>query len=422
MIKSSMPRGTLTAPPSKSYTHRALILGALTHSEFLLVNPLMSDDTRATLDALYAFGSEFRSISKGVEINCEQFRQPTGTVDARNSGTTIRLMTGLASLFSYDTTLTGDHSLVKRPMGPLVEALEGLGAQVHYLGKTGCPPIRIRGPISGSKTEVRGDVSSQFVSSLLIACTQKKGDTEICLKGKLTSRPYVGITLELLGLFGASVKESVGSFEVKGDQRLTLDSYSVPGDFSSAAFPLAAAVVTGGDVTVNNLARASPQGDRAISQVLSRFGAEVTVREDSVRATSDPDGLHGCELDVRDTPDLFPISAVLASVAKGKTVITGGQNLRQKESDRIQTTTAFLSSMGADIRATADGCIVNGGHRLNGAQITTEGDHRIFMAATVAGLTASSDTVINDDESYSVSYPGFLRDLHQLGCRVKVKR
>ncbi len=422
MIKSSTPKGTITAPPSKSYTHRALILGAMTHSDFLLVNPLMSDDTRATLDALYAFGTEFRSVSKGVAIHCERFRKPSSVIDARNSGTTIRLVTGLASLFPFQTTLTGDASLVKRPMGPLVEALEGLGASASYLGAKGCPPIKIAGPITGKMTEIRGDVSSQFVSSLLIACTQKVGDTEVRLKGRLRSRPYVGITLELLRDFGTSVEERSGEYVVKGEQKLAKESYTVPGDFSSAAFPLAGAVITGGNVTVKNLARDSPQGDRALIQILSGFGADVTVREASVQATADPSRLHGCELDVSDTPDLFPISAVVASLSEGKTVITGGGNLRQKESDRIATTTRFLSDMGADISGTEDGCVVNGVRRLRGATIHTEGDHRIFMAAAIAALAASSDTVIEDTGSFSVSYPGFLRDLHQLGCRVKVKR
>jgi len=421
-VKSSLPKGTITAPPSKSYTHRALILGALTHSDFMLSNPLMSDDTKATLDALYAFGTDFRSVSNGITVHCEQLRKATGVIDARNSGTTMRLVAGLAALLPSETTLTGDGSLIRRPMGPLVDALQRLGAAVTYLGKQGCPPLRVKGPITGAKVEIRGDISSQFVSSLLIACSQKNGDTEINLKGTLTSKPYVGITLELLRLFGAVVDERAGSYKVKGNQRLKRESYTVPGDFSSAAFPLAAAAITGGDVTVKNLARNSPQGDRAIVDLLSNFGAEVTVKEDSIRVASDPSKLHGCELDVFDTPDLFPIATVVASVAQGKTVITGGRNLRQKESDRISTTIGFLSSMGADVKATDDGCIVNGVNHLHGAEIHTEGDHRIFMAAAVAGLVASSDTVIDERESFAVSYPGFLRDLHQLGCRVRVRR
>jgi len=382
----------------------------------------MSEDTKATLDALYAFGTEFRSVSGGIAIHCEQLRKAAGVIDARNSGTTIRLITGIASLLPFETTLTGDESLVRRPMGPLVNALRGLGAKAYYLGKAGCPPLKVSGPLEGKKTEIRGDVSSQFISSLLIACTQKVGDTDIHLRGSLRSRPYVGITIELLKIFGASVVEEPGTYKVTGNQKLSCDTYTIPGDYSSAAFPLAAAAITGGDVTVKNLARESPQGDRAIVEILSNFGANVTVMGDSIKVTAEPTILHGCDLDVRDTPDLFPIAAVIGSIAAGRTVIGGGESLHKKESDRIATTTGFLRRMGADIAATDDGCVINGGTRLHGAEVETEGDHRIVMAAAIAGLVATSDTTIHDSESFAVSYPGFLRDMHQLGCRMKVRK
>jgi len=258
------------------------------------------------------------------------------------------------------------------------------------------------------------------VSSLLVACTQKDTSTTIQVKGQLSSRPYVDITLAMLRDFGARIEERPGSFEIAGAQHLVKDSYTVPGDYSSAAFPLVAAAITGGDITVRNLDSQSPQGDRAIIDHLSSFGAKVTQSSDSVRAIAGR--LAGVEIDVRHTPDLFPILAVLGAVAEGKTVLRGGENLRAKESDRIATTTAFLEQMGADIMATSDGCEINGVERLHGAIVQTSGDHRIFMAAAVAGLVASSPTMIEDNESFKVSYPGFLRDMHQLGCRLVVRR
>ena len=420
MIKSSVAKGTVTAPPSKSYTHRAMLLGALTHSHFTLRNPLMSEDTVATLDALHAFGTEIRSGTAGLKMLCEELRPTLGVVDAKNSGTTIRLFAGIASLLPSTTTLTGDESLIQRPMGPLVNALVQLGASCAYLGHKGNPPLAITGPISGQKAEIAGAISSQFVSSLLVACTQKDTSTTIQVKGQLSSRPYVDITLAMLRDFGAHIEERPGSFEIAGAQHLVKDSYTVPGDYSSAAFPLVAAAITGGDITVRNLDSQSPQGDRAIIDHLSSFGAKVTQSSDSVRAIAGR--LAGVEIDVRHTPDLFPILAVLGAVAEGKTVLRGGENLRAKESDRIATTTAFLEQMGADIMATSDGCEINGVERLHGAIVQTSGDHRIFMAAAVAGLVASSPTMIEDNESFKVSYPGFLRDMHQLGCRLVVRR
>ena len=419
-MKSSVASGTVTAPPSKSYTHRAMVLGALTHSSFSLINPLMSEDTRATLDALYALGTEFRGTAQGVSIHCESLRGARVVIDAKNSGTTIRLITGIASLLPSTTTLTGDDSLVRRPMGPLVDALGQLGAKISYHSKPGRPPLSVTGPITGDRADIPAGISSQFVSSLLIACSQKKGDTQTRLEGELRSRPYVDITLRMLEEFGAQVEENEEGFFVIGEQQLSREAYTVPGDFSSAAFPLVAAALTGGDVTVRNLDKNSPQGDRAILEHLKAFGAKVTRTNSAVRVQAAD--LRGTDIDVRHTPDLFPILAVMGAVAEGKTVLSGGENLREKESDRIATTVRFLHDMGAAIVAKDDGCEITGVHKLHGTTIETEGDHRILMAAAVAALSATSDTKIDDTDSFNVSYPGFVRDLHQLGCRVTVRK
>ncbi len=419
-MKSSVATGTVTAPPSKSYTHRAMVLGALTHSSFSLVNPLLSEDTRATLDALYSLGTEFRSTTKGVTIHCEELKGSRAVIDAKNSGTTIRLIAGVVSLLPSTTTLTGDESLVRRPMGPLVDALSQLGAKVSYHGASGRPPISVTGPITGDRADIPADISSQFVSSLLIACSQKKGDTQIRLEGELRSRPYVDITLQMLEEFGARTAENEEGFLVEGEQQLSRETYTVPGDYSSASFPLAAAAISGGDVTVRNLNVASPQGDKAFLDHLKAFGAKVTRTDRAVRVESA--GLSGTDIDVRHTPDLFPILAVIGAVADGKTVLSGGENLKEKESDRIATTVRFLHDMGAAIVPNSDGCEIKGVQKLHGANVKTEGDHRILMAAAVAALAASSETVIDDTDSFNVSYPGFVRDLHQLGCRVEVRK
>ncbi|MGQ9587142.1 MAG: 3-phosphoshikimate 1-carboxyvinyltransferase [Thermoplasmata archaeon] len=418
-MRSSVARGTITAPPSKSYTHRAMVLGALTKSHFLLKNPLISEDTKATMDALFALGSEVRTNAHGVSIFCDHLRPSPGVIDARNSGTTIRLMAGIASLLPSTTTLTGDESLLKRPMGPLVDALTQLGAECRYLREAGTPPLAISGPITRASAEIKGDVSSQFVSSLLIACAKKQGETAIHVDGQLRSRPYVDITIQMLREFGGEVEERESGFRIPGDQKLAKDSYVVPGDYSSAAFPLAAAAITGGDVTIRNLDKGSPQGDRAIADHLRTFGAKVVISSSSIRVLGDE--LRGAEIDVRHTPDLFPVLAVLGSLARGRTVLKGGENLRSKESDRIAATTAFLSAMGANILPRDDGCVIEGVERLRGATVATHGDHRILMAAAVAALVSTTETRIEDDVSYAVSYPGFLRDMHQLGCRLEVR-
>ena len=311
-----MAKGTVTAPPSKSYTHRAMVLGALTHNHFVLKNALISEDTKATLDALFALGAEVRSDSGAVRIHCEKLRTSPGVIDAKNSGTTIRLMTGVASLLDSTTTFTGDESLQRRPMGPLVDSLVQLGATRTYLARPGCPPLTIKGPITGSRTSIPADVSSQFVSSLLIACSQKRGDTDIHLEGELRSRPYIDITLKMLEEFGGRFERKPSGFSIPGDQHLSGDSYAVPGDYSSASFLLAAAATTGGDVTVRSLDSSSPQGDRAMLGHLESFGAKVTVASDAVRVAGGR--LRGAAIDVRHTPDLFPVLAVIGSMAEGK--------------------------------------------------------------------------------------------------------
>jgi 3-phosphoshikimate 1-carboxyvinyltransferase len=397
-----------------------MVLGALTRGPFLLNRPLISEDTRATLDALQVMGASVGGRQASVTIDCEELGPATTVIDAKNSGTTVRLMTGIASLLPSTTTLTGDESLVKRPMAPLADALGQLGAKVSYLGQPGRPPLKVKGPVSGPETEIAGGVSSQFVSSLIIACTQKADDTLIRIGGDMVSRPYVDITLEVLRAFGGRAQETEDGFSVAGGQHLSRSEYAVPGDYSSAAFVLAAGAITDGDVTVKNLDSGSPQGDRAIVQHLRNFGAEVRATSDSVRVSGGR--LEGIEIDVKDTPDLFPVLAVLGAASEGTTTLKGGANLRYKESDRIATTTDFLRAMGARVRPTDDGCVVSGGAKLHGADVDTHGDHRILMAAALAGLISTSGTRIEDDSSYRVSYPGFLRDMHQLGCRLEVRR
>lgn len=420
VIRPSTASGTVTAPPSKSYTHRAMVLGALTRSRFSLKSPLMSDDTKATLEALQSMGAEVDVQQTYVRIRLEELKSATGTIDARNSGTTMRLLTGVAALLDSPTTLTGDSSLVRRPMGPLVDALTQLGASCKYIGQPGRPPLTIKGPITKDEAAIKGDVSSQFISSLLISCTQKQDVTRLDVKGRMTSRPYVDITLEMLDRFGGVVTETPSGFDIPGGQTLSRDTYAVPGDYSSAAFMLAAGALTGGRVTVRQLDERSPQGDRAIVDDLAKFGAIVSRTKHAVTASGCK--LKGAKIDVKDTPDLFPILAVIGSLSEGKTTLTGGENLRAKESDRIAATTRFLQDMGARILPTEDGCEIIGVPRLSGARVETEGDHRILMAATVAALVSTTETVIQDDESYRISYPGFVRDLHQLGCRVEVRK
>jgi 3-phosphoshikimate 1-carboxyvinyltransferase len=230
------------------------------------------------------------------------------------------------------------------------------------------------------------------------------------------SRPYVEITRDMMALHGVTSTETKNGYRVLGSQRYRPRDYSIPGDYSSASFPMVAGALTG-RATVTGLDPSDRQGDRAVLEVLRRFGASVSVNGDAV--TVEKGALRGASIDVRDMPDSFPILAVLATQASGTTELTNAKHLRFKESDRIATTTSFLRLMGADIEEREDGCVVRGPTRLKGRSIDPSDDHRILMAATVAGLVADGATTVSDGDCYGISYPGFVKDMKALGCSVE---
>lgn len=407
-------RGTVRAPPSKSYTHRALLLAALSRGSCRIRRPLLSEDTEATAAGVEAFGAEVDRSSDELRVRSHGLQVPAKEVDARNSGTTLRLLTGTASLVEGPTVLTGDESLRKRPMGPLLDALGGLGASARSVSGNGRPPVEVRGFLRGGDVSIPGTVSSQFVSSLLLACPLASQDTHLTVVPPVRSEPYVEITLRMLAAFGGHVAARGNEYRIAGRQSLAPRDVDVPGDFSSAAFPFVAAAITGGDVTVEGLDAALPQGDRAVLDLLRAFGAHVEARAGRIRVRGGELTAH--TVDLNDTPDLFPVLAVLATQARGESRFLNGAHLRLKESDRIETTTAFLRAMGADITATEDGCVVRGPSKLHGAFVESQGDHRILMAAAVAGLAADDIVDISDPWCFRVSYPTFLDDLRVLGA------
>jgi 3-phosphoshikimate 1-carboxyvinyltransferase len=361
-----------------------------------------------------AFGARIDPTSDELRVAAESLHAADAPIDAGNSGTTLRLLAGVAGVFEGTTTLTGDASLRKRPMGPLLDALNGLGAQARSLGGDGHPPVEVQGVLRGGSVSLPGSISSQFLSSLLIACPLATAPSEIRLLRPVRSEPYVEVTRHMLRTFGVDVPAGGDTYRVRGGQMYRPTDVDVPGDFSSAAFPLVAAVLTDGDISVKGLDLESPQGDREVVRLLRSFGARVDVIEDRVRVRGGD--LVGQTLDISDTPDLFPILAVLATQADGETRFVNGDHLRFKESDRISTTVAMLQALGARAQPTPDGCIVRGRNRLHGAFVDCQGDHRILMAAAVAGLIADDAVDISDPWCFRVSYPSFLEDMRALGA------
>ena len=411
--------GAVSAPPSKAYTHRMLIASLLSNGTSKIFNPLVSGDTEATLDAVKAFGAEVEA-----DANCwtvhgrENLTTPNRPVDCRESGSTLRFMIPVAALAPASTKLVFSASFEKRPVEPLLESLKELGVE-SVVRKTDGDEVEVHGGgIRGGKTSIRGDVSSQFISGLLFACPKALEDTEIAVTTPLESRGYVEMTMEVLiehGIKGRVAPE-LSKLWIPSNQVYEPCDFVVPGDFSSAAFLLAAAAVTSSKVTVNNLDCETVQGDGAIVGILDEMGANVNIGNRCV--TVDGGTLAAVDVDAKDIPDLVPVCAVLACYAEGTSEIYNAQRLRYKESDRLESISAELRKMGADITVKDDGLTIKGASRLHGTTIDPHNDHRIAMACAVAALGAKGKTVIKNVECINKSYPQFFNDLQLLGADI----
>jgi len=402
--------GKVSPPPSKSHTHRAIIMSALSGGRCRVSSPLLSFDTRATMDAVRAMGATVTEEEGSVIIECSELHAPERTIDVMNSGTTLRLMTGISSVFDKEVVLTGDSSIQKRPMGPLLKSLSDCGVQCA--SNDGKPPVKVKGPLRGNELVIDGSVSSQFVSSLIMTAPLAGRPMDVRITGKLVSKPYIDITTHMMGRFGVKAEERDGVYHTEPQSYRPCD-YRVPADFSSAAFPLVAGGLSG-KVTVRGMDMDDPQGDKRIIDVLKQAGCGITVDGDEVTCTK-ADSLQGAEIDMSSIPDLFPVVAVLLSTAKGRSRLYGAPHLRFKESDRIALTENMLRALGADITGTDDGCVINGVERLHGGRIEHNGDHRMMMAAAVASLVADGPVSMEDDACWNVSYPGFPEQMRSLG-------
>ena len=414
VFRGGRAEGKVSPPPSKSHTHRAIIMSALSEGRCEVSSPLISFDTRATMDAVRAMGAVVTEREGSVTVECESIHAPDRTIDVMNSGTTMRLMTGISSLFSEKVVLTGDSSIQKRPMGPLLDSLSAAGVECSSNG--GKPPVEVRGPITGSELVIDGGVSSQFVSSLIMSSPLTGRPTDVRITGHLVSKPYIDITTSMMGKFGVEVTEEGNVFHAEPQHYRPTD-YRVPADFSSSAFPLVAGGIAG-RVTARGMDMSDPQGDRKIIDVLKEAGCDVEVSGDEVTC-SNTGRLEGAEIDMGNIPDLFPVVAVLLSTAKGRSRLYGAPHLRFKESDRIALTENMLRTLGADIRGTEDGCVIEGVERLHGGRIEHNGDHRMMMAAAVASLVSDGPVSMENDACWNVSYPGFPEQMRSIGMDIE---
>jgi 3-phosphoshikimate 1-carboxyvinyltransferase len=410
--------GVVSAPPSKAYTHRMLIAASLSNGTSRIYNPLVSDDTNATLEAVKALGAETEQQQDCWTVHGQETpKTPTQPIDCRESGSTLRFMIPVAALAQGPTRLLFGAPFERRPIAPLLESLKELGVESEV--QSGGSSVLVHGGgLRGGKTSIRGDVSSQFISGLLFACPKAREDSEILVTTPLESRGYVEMTLEVIVKHGirGSINSDISRLWIPSNQSYSPCDHTVPGDFSSAAFLLAAAAVTSSKVRVQNLDCTTSQGDSAILQVLEEMGVSVKIEADFVEVEGGT--LFGVDIDASDIPDLVPICAVLACFAEEPSEIYNAKRLRYKESDRLESISTELRKMGAEITVKEDGLTIKGPCKLRGATINPHNDHRIAMACAVAALGAKGETKIRDVECINKSYPQFFSDLRALGADV----
>ncbi len=420
--KAENLEGQVQAPPSKAYTQRMLIAASLSNGKSQILKPLSSEDTEATLRAVTALGVEVKTNQDGLVV------QGTGLVkssqepiDCGESGATLRFMIPVAALAPEPSVFLLGKGLAKRPIDPLLLSLKRLGVKSRIQKTSDKTYVQVEGGgICGGKTSMPGDVSSQFVSGLMFACPLAETDTNLTMTSPLESSSYVLMTKDVLQQHHVrvDVSDDFSAVTIPAGQAYRPFDGRVPGDFSSAAFLLAAAAITKSRVKVSNLDQDSVQGDKAIARVLERMGVNVTIQANQIEIEGSGNPLLAADVDSRDIPDLVPACASLACFAEGATRIFNAQRLRLKESDRLTSLFTELRKMGADITIDAGSLVIRGPSSLHGAVIDPHDDHRIAMACAVAALGAEGETVIENAECVRKSYPQFFTDLRALGADV----
>jgi 3-phosphoshikimate 1-carboxyvinyltransferase len=421
-IDKSRISGVLRCPPSKSYTHRAIAIASLAEGESRIKMPLIARDTLATISASTAMGVSIDRQRSGLIIKGKHIlNTPSNIINVENSGTTIRIFAVMAALASTGfTILTGDASLRKRPMQPALDALGQLGVVCYSSRMNGLAPLLIKGGgIQGGSVIINGNMSSQFLSSLLISTIYAKSPVSIHVKGQQVSKPYVDSTLATMKAFGVAIdnKRDFLEYRIKNKEYKAAE-FNVPADFSTAAMILAAGVLAGGGITIRGLNFLLPQADSKILDILNDMDAQVCVNRTrgEVKVTGSS-LLKGGSFDLTDSPDLLPVLSILALKARTPVEISGIAHARLKETDRVSNIASQLKKFGAKVIEQHDQLLITAPKVLKNSRIQTFNDHRLFMAFTIASLLTEK-TEVEGAESIDVSYPGFLQDLVQLGAKI----
>lgn len=418
-IEPSSLKGNLQVPASKSMMQRACAAALLQQGKTTIFHPGSSDDDKAALDIISRLGANVIQLENSIEISSSGIYPKTDLIDCRESGLSARMFLPVIAMSNKRITVTGSGTLLNRPMHILDELLPKLGVDVK--SNKGHLPFSIKGPLRPQAVTLDGSTSSQFLTGFLFAFSQASEPVTINVEN-LKSRPYIDMTLEVLELFGKPINHEQyerfiidpSHFEKRSDIQLSIEA-----DWSSAAFWLVAGAIAG-YITLHGPDVNSKQADKAILNVLTEAGAHAHINNNNSITISQANNLQGFSYDATNTPDLFPILAVLAGYCKGESRIKGTHRLLHKESNRLDSICDMLKRFGVNFSTEEDELVITGGSLFRSCEISSYHDHRIAMAAAVAALRAEGTVIINDADAVSKSYPDFFSDLSLLGGKLHI--
>ena len=421
-VTRSILNGYVSCPPSKSYTHRAIFISSLARGNSHIINPLISRDTIATIHACRAFGIKIRRRGQELIISGKDtLKIPDDVINVENSGTTMRFVTAISSLVKGGyVVITGDDSIRKRPMGPLLLALKQLGINNFSVRENDRAPIVVQGGgIIGKQVTIDGSMSSQFISGILIAGVCAGSEIYLSVAGKQVSKSYIDSTINVMSKFGAEIKYSrdYKRYHIFNN-RYVPTTFTIPGDFSTAALLLSAGTLVGNNITVGNLDFSLPQGDSKILEILKKIGAVISInkKNGTVKAIGTEE-LDGGEFDLSDTPDLLPVVAILSLKSKKPVRIYGVSHTRYKETDRLRIIASELRKLGVNTKIFPDEIMIISPKKLKNALLDSHNDHRLFMSFVIAAMLTEK-SVVDGVESVDVSYPSFLQEMKRIGAKL----
>ena len=410
-----VPNGTVNVPPSKSDVHRAIICAAMANGVSRISPVALSNDIKATIGCIKALGAEAVLENNVLTVDgTNMYKNKPALLDCGESGSTLRFFIPIAAVGNINATFVGKGKLPQRPIGIFTEALPKAGTTCKTEGGL---PLEIKGQLKSGIFEIPGNVSSQFITGLLLALPILEGDSEIVLTSPLESVGYIAMTIRTMKQFGVNIQATEKGWHIKGGQSYKTCDYTTDGDWSQAAFFMVLGAVSG-KVTVKGVAKDSTQGDKKCAEILAQFGAKVTQLDNEV--TVEKEELKATTIDASQIPDLVPVLSVCAAFAEGTTKIINAERLRIKECDRLKATAELLNNLGGKVKELSDGLEITGVSSLKVGNVNGYNDHRIVMSAAVCAARSDEDITATFAMSINKSYPDFYIDYNSIGGKANV--